>query len=216
MTFNISELLYNSRTRDLMSGAAVAEADANTQDGMKAEDEDKLVIVRQDVKLALVVHAPKGLRTPETYVYPFRNEDDSVSVFQIGNRCETDYDYAVKVATRLHFLEKLGVPLLPILVKFQESQNKSLGDYLNERRDIKEKALYTYRKESAKLTINDIRYDSSLWCEPAKPTDKGIDLKSVFNTTAFLSLGRLKSDEQSVNDKELTQGQGVEKETLYG
>lgn len=53
MTFNISELLFNSRTRDLMSGAAVAEADANTQDGMKAEDEDKLVIVRQDVKLAL-------------------------------------------------------------------------------------------------------------------------------------------------------------------
>ena len=163
MTFNISELLFNSRIRDLMSGAAVAEADANTQDGMKAEDEDKLVIVRQDVKLTLVVHAPKGLRTPGTYVYPFRNEDDSVSVFQIGNRCETDYDYAVKVATRLHFLEKLGVPLLPILVKFQESQNKSLGDYLNERRDIKEKALYTYRKESAKLTINDIRYDSSLW-----------------------------------------------------
>ena len=76
MTFNISELLFNSRTQDLMSGAAVAEADANTQDGMKAEDEDKLVIVRQDVKLALVVQAPKGLRThraAEPLQHPQRN-----------------------------------------------------------------------------------------------------------------------------------------------
>lgn len=196
MIFTMKEALFDDKTPDLMSGEAVAEADYNAQNGIKDGGEDSLLAVRKDVHLALVVYAPKGVRTSGTYVYPFQDKDGQVSAFKIGDRCETDYDYAVTVATRLHFLEKLGVPLLPILVKFQESQNKSLGDYLNERRDIKEKALYTYRKESAKLTINDIRYDSSLWYEPAKPTDKGIDLKSILNTTASLSLGRLKTDDQ--------------------
>lgn len=196
MIFTMKEALFGDKTPDLMSGEAVAEADYNAQNGIKDGGEDSLLAVRKDVHLALVVYAPKGVRTSGTYVYPFQDKDGQVSAFKIGDRCETDYDYAVTVATRLHFLEKLGVPLLPILVKFQESQNKSLGDYLNERRDIKEKALYTYRKESAKLTINDIRYDSSLWYEPAKPTDKGIDLKSILNTTASLSLGRLKPVEE--------------------
>lgn len=195
MTFNISKLLFDERTPDLMSDAAVAEADKNTQDGMKAGDEDKLVLVRKDMKLAMVVHAPKGLRTPGTYVYPFRNEDNSVSVFQIGDRFDTDYEYAVKIAKRLCFIEKLGVPLLPLLVKYQESQNKSLSDYLDEYQAKKEKALYTYRKESVKLTVCGIRYYSNLWCEPAKPQDNGIDLKTVFNQTATLALGRLKADE---------------------
>lgn len=196
MIFTMKEALFDDKTPDLMSGEAVAEADYNAQNGIKDGGEDSLLAVRKDVHLALVVYAPKGVRTSGTYVYPFQDKDGQVSAFKIGDRCETDYDYAVTVATRLHFLEKLGVPLLPILVKFQESQNKSLGDYLNERRDIKEKALYTYRKESAKLTINDIRYDSSLWYEHAKPTDKGIDLKSILNTTASLSLGRLKPVEE--------------------
>ena len=196
MIFAMKEALFDDKTPDLMSGEAVAEADYNAQNGIKDGGEDSLLAVRKDVHLALVVYAPKGLRTAGTYAYPFQDKDGQVSAFKIGDRCETDYDYAVKVATRLHFLEKLGVPLLSILVKFQESQNKSLGDYLDERRDIKEKVFYAYRKEAAKINVCGIRYYSNLWCEPAKPKDKGVDLKTVFNTTATLSLGKLKPVEE--------------------
>lgn len=193
MSFNRIDWIFDTEKPDLMSSEAVAEADKDVQTRFREGDTGCLLSVRKDVHLALVVHAPKdNVYTVGTYVYPFRDKNDCVSEFKIGDRLNTDYDDAVKVATRLYLIEKLGIPLLPILTKFQESQNKSLCDYLDERRDLKEKVFYAYRKESTKLTVAGIRYYSNLWCEPAKPKKQGVDLKNVFNTTATLSLGKLR------------------------